>query len=125
LQILAVDDQIDTRELFKFVLEQYGAEVQTAASAREALATLRESPGRYDVLVCDIGMPEEDGYWLIQQVRTFSAAAGGQIPAIALIAYASQTDQQLAIEARFQRHAAKPIEPVQLVLLVAALARQA
>ncbi len=125
LQILAVDDEVDTRELFKFVLESYGAEVQTVASAREALSTLSENPSRYDVLVCDIGMPEEDGYWLIRQVRSLGTAAGGQIPAVALTAYASQTERQLAIKAGFQTHVAKPIEPVQLALLVADLARRA
>ena len=122
LQILAVDDEVDTRELFEFVLESYGAEVQAMASAREALSTLRENPDRYDVLICDIGMPEEDGYWLIRQVRSLGATAGGQIPAIALTAYASQTERKLAIEAGFQMHAAKPIEPAPLALLVAQLA---
>jgi two-component system, chemotaxis family, CheB/CheR fusion protein len=96
--------------------------VLSVASARAALSTLIANPNRYDVLICDIGMPEEDGYWLIRQVRSLSAAAGGEIPAVALTAYASQTERQLAIKAGFQMQAAKPIEPVQLALLVADLA---
>lgn len=125
LQILVVDNEVDTLELFQFVLESYGAEVQSVASARAALAALNEAPNRYNVLICDIGMSEEDGYWLIRQVRSRSAEAGGQIPAVALTAYASETERQLAIEAGFQMHATKPIAPVQLVSLVADLAGQA
>ena len=123
LRVLAVDDEVDARELLKFVLESYGAEVRTVSSAREALSALNESPGRYNVLICDIGMPEQDGYWLIRQVRPLSAEAGGQIPAAALTAYASEAERQLAIEAGFQAHLAKPVEPGELASLVADLAR--
>ncbi|MCZ0903174.1 hybrid sensor histidine kinase/response regulator, partial [Microcoleus sp. HI-ES] len=89
LHILVVDDQIDTRDFLQFVLEGYGAEVLAVASARSAIAALTENPGRYDVLVSDIGMPEEDGYFLIREVRALTAEAGGEIPAAALTAYAS------------------------------------
>ena len=122
LQILVVDDEADTRELLKFVLEQYGAEVLTAASARAAMAALTENPGRYDVLISDIGMPDENGYFLIRQVRALPAEAGGKIPAAALTAYASDQEQEKAIEAGFQTHIAKPIKPVQLGLIIANLA---
>ncbi|MBD1871266.1 PAS domain-containing protein [Cyanobacteria bacterium FACHB-471] len=115
LQILAVDDEADTCELIKFVLEDYGAEVQSTSSARDALSALNQAPSRYNVLICDIGMPEEDGYWLIQQVRSLSSDAGGQILAIALTAYASEAEQQRAIQAGFQRHIAKPVDPEELV----------
>nr|WP_225225905.1 ATP-binding protein [Komarekiella delphini-convector] len=125
LRVLAVDDEIDTCELYKSVLENYGAQVLTVASARLALSALNQAPNRYNVLICDIGMPEEDGYWLIQQVRSLSAQAGGQIPAVALTAYASEAQRQLAIKAGFQMHIAKPVEPVQLALLVAHLAGRA
>ena len=74
------------RELFTTVLEPHGVEVTVVASAREALSTLMANPERYDVLLSDIGMPEEDGYTLIGQVRALSADAGGQIPAAALTA---------------------------------------
>lgn len=124
LQVLVVDDDLDTRELLRFMLENYGAEVVTVESARAAMAALTENPGRYDVLVSDLGMPEENGYFLIRQVRDLAASAGGQIPAVALTAYASDQERERAIEAGFQTHIAKPVKPVQLVLIVANLARR-
>jgi two-component system, chemotaxis family, CheB/CheR fusion protein len=123
LHILVVDDEVDTRDLFKFVLESYGAEVLTVPSAREALLALSENPNRYDALICDVGMPEDDGYWLIRQVRLLDTEAGRQFPAAALTAYASNAEKQLAIEAGFQVHVAEPVEPVQLALLVRDMVR--
>ncbi|MBD1826745.1 ATP-binding protein [Microcoleus vaginatus GB1-A2] len=122
LQILVVDDEVDTRDLLKFVLENYGAEVVTVESARAAIGALTEQPGRYDVLISDIGMPEENGYFLIRQVRALAAEAGGKIPAAALTAYASDREQERAIKAGFQTHIAKPVNPVQLGLIIANLA---
>ena len=121
LHILAVDDQIDTRDFLQFVLEGYGAEVLAVASARSAIAALTENPGRYDVLISDLGMPEEDGFFLIREVRALAAEAGGEIPAAALTAYAGNKEREMAIEAGFQRHMVKPIEPVVLGLMVANL----
>jgi two-component system CheB/CheR fusion protein len=120
--ILAVDDEVYTREVVEFALQGYGAEVLTVADASTALAALSANPDRYNVLISDIGMPEADGYWLIQQVRSRSAADGGQIPAIALTAYASDAERDRAIEAGFQKHVTKPVEPIQLAWLVADLA---
>ncbi|MDQ2100065.1 MAG: CheR family methyltransferase [Tychonema bourrellyi B0820] len=120
LHILSVDDDADTRELLKFVLEDYGAEVETVGSAKEAIAALTEN--LYDVLISDIGMPGEDGYSLIQQVRSLDAAAGGNIPAIALTAYASDGERIKAIDIGFNKHIAKPVKPIQLALIVAELA---
>jgi two-component system, chemotaxis family, CheB/CheR fusion protein len=122
LRILVVDDEVDICELFEFVLNSYGAEVLTVTSARQALFALNANPNQYDALICDIGMPEEDGYWLIQQVRRLEA--GGQIPAAALTAYASSAEIQLALEAGFQIHVAKPVDPLQLVSLVVDLVRR-
>jgi two-component system CheB/CheR fusion protein len=121
LCILAVDDQLDSRDLIKWMLEEFGAEVVVVTSVREAIAALTESPGRYDLLLADIGMPEEDGYSLIRQVRELEAEAGGQIPAAAISAYVTEQEQQRAIDAGFQMHLAKPIELTQLVLMVAKL----
>jgi two-component system CheB/CheR fusion protein len=118
LRILAVDDEIDTLDLLKFALENYGAEILTVTSVAEALTALTRNPNQYDLLLSDIGMPSEDGYFLIQQVRSLDAESGGQIPAIALTAYASEQDRQKAIEAGFQAHITKPVEPVQLALLI-------
>ncbi|WP_375511891.1 chemotaxis protein CheB [uncultured Nostoc sp.] len=121
LCILAVDDQADSRDLLKWMLEDCGTEVVVVTSAREAIAALTESPSRYDVLLADIGMPEEDGFSLIRQVRALDAEAGGQIPAAAITAYVSEQEQQMAIDAGFQMHLAKPIELTELVLIIAKL----
>ncbi|BAY27499.1 two-component hybrid sensor and regulator [Calothrix sp. NIES-2100] len=124
LQILVVDDQVNMLLVLQLMLKTYGAEVLTVTTARAALSALRESPNRYDVLISDLGLPEEDGYFLIQQVRSLSAAAGGQIPAIALTGYASKAAQQRAIEAGFQMHIAKPVDLVQLGAIVADFAKR-
>lgn len=121
LCILAVDDQADSRDLLKWMLEDFGAEVVVVTSAMEAIAALTESPGKYDVLLADIGMPDEDGYSLMRQVRELEAEAGGQIPAAAITAYATEQERQMAIDAGFQMHIAKPIDSTQLVLMIANL----
>ncbi|PSB20924.1 PAS domain-containing protein [Phormidesmis priestleyi ULC007] len=118
LSILAVDDDVDSLDLMKYMLEEEGAEVTVVTSVREAIAALTEAPGRYDVLLADIGMPEEDGFSLIRQVRRLGAEAGGQIPAAAITAYVSDREQQMAIDAGFQTHIGKPIDLAQLVLAI-------
>jgi two-component system CheB/CheR fusion protein len=123
LRVLVVDDEAGLLELLKTILEQYAAQVTAVASAKEAIAVLTANPREYDVLLSDIGMPDEDGYALIRQVRELSAETGGQIPAAALTAYARGEDQSETLTAGFQRHIAKPVEPEQLVLIVAELAQ--
>lgn len=113
LCILAVDDEVDNLELVQFILEQAGATVISVSSATDALQQLNES--KPDVLIADIGMPKIDGYMLIRQVRQLSTEQGGQIPAIALTAYAGETNQQQALAAGFQRHLPKPVDPETLV----------
>ncbi|MFN6569424.1 chemotaxis protein CheB [Dendronalium sp. ChiSLP03b] len=122
VRVLVVDDETDIRDLFTTVLEAYGGEVTTVASASEALSTLMANPGGYDVLLSDIGMPEADGFMLIRQVRMLSPEIGGQIPAAALTAYTGDMEQTEALTAGFQMHIAKPVEPDQLVFVVASLA---
>ncbi|MBD1894363.1 PAS domain S-box protein [Coleofasciculus sp. FACHB-129] len=113
IQVLVVDDEPDSREFVAFVLEEAGAKVMTATTAAEALTMLmRFKP---TVLLSDIGMPDMDGYMLMQQVRTLSTEQGGQVPAIALTAYAGDFNQQQALIAGFQQHLSKPIEPDSLV----------
>ena len=102
IQVLVVDDDADTRDFVAFVLEQSGARVITSASADEALVILTRS--QPDVLLSDIGMPETNGYMLLRQVRALPSQQGGQIPAIALTAYAREIDYQQAIAAGFQQH---------------------
>ncbi len=121
VRVLMVDDEADNREIFSMILEQQGVTVTTAASAREALAILTANSGEFDVLLSDISMPEENGYTLIRQVRALNADAGGQIPAIALTAYARREDQEKAIASGFQMHLAKPVEASQLALVIVQL----
>ncbi|MBD1929421.1 PAS domain-containing protein [Trichocoleus sp. FACHB-90] len=120
VRILVVDDEADTREFLTFALEEYGAETMVAASAAEALKALELY--HPDVLLSDIGMPEEDGYSLIRKVRSLSLERGGSIKAVALTAYAREEDQERAISAGFQMHVAKPVEPAELVAAVSSLA---
>ncbi len=120
VQVLVVEDNTDTRDFIAMVLEQFGAQVTAASCAREAIAYLQSySP---HVLVSDIGMPEEDGYSLIRQVRDLEQQRGEKIPALALTAYATEQDQKQALAAGFQMHLAKPIDPAELVTVVAELA---
>ena len=122
VRVLVVDDEPDARGLIKRVLEECKAVVVTAASAKEALERMRESAP--DVLVSDIGMPGEDGYALIAQVREMPPEQGGDVPAVALTAYARAEDRMKAMLAGFQHHLVKPVEPAELVTLVAVLARR-
>jgi len=117
--VLVVDDELDARELVGEAFKSAGAIVYMAASARDALGVLATS--HTDVLVSDIGMPHEDGYALMRQVRLLPAEQGGEIPALALTAYARATDAERAFDAGYQRHVAKPVDPVLLVQLVAGL----
>lgn len=121
MQILVVDDDADTRAFLTFLLEQYEAHVTPVTAVGAALRTLGQS--RFDLLVSDIGMPDMDGYMFLQQLRKLPAEQGGTIPAIALTAYASEMDYQQAIQAGFQRHVAKPVDPIQLVTAITSLVR--
>ncbi|MFQ4146071.1 PAS domain S-box protein [Chlorogloeopsis sp. ULAP02] len=120
LKILAVDDQADAREFLTTALSEYGANVITAASTREALQILQLV--KPDILLSDIGMPGEDGYALMRQIRQLPLEQGGQIPAAALTAYAREGDRLQVLAAGFQMHVPKPIEPIQLLTVVAKLA---
>jgi CheY-like chemotaxis protein len=116
IRVLTIDDEADARELFTVLLSQYGAEVLSVASAAAFLASLESFAP--DVLVSDIGMPEIDGYTLLEQVRSLPPEHGGQIPAIALTAYAREEDQERCLAAGFQYHIPKPIDLGRLVQAV-------
>ena len=122
VRVLTVDDEPDARQLVKRILSGCGASVDTAGSVAEALDLLSSTTP--DVLVTDIGMPEEDGYTLIRKVRQLSGARGADIPAIALTAFARSDDRRRAILAGFQMHLAKPVEPAELIAMVANLAKR-
>ncbi len=120
ISVLVVDDEADARALIKRLLEDRGAIVRMAGSVAEAFALLEAE--RPDVLVSDIGMPGEDGYALIRRVRALPAQAGGDVPAIALTAYARSEDRLKAIMAGFQMHLAKPVEAAELLAQIASVA---
>ncbi len=121
IRVLTVDDEPDVRELFSILLTEYGAEVLTVASAAEVLATLESF--QPDVLVSDIGLPEMDGYTLLQKLRSLPPEKGGQIPAIALTAYARGEDRERCLTCGFQQHISKPVDIEMLVQAVSNLAR--
>jgi CheY-like chemotaxis protein len=120
LSVLVVEDDADSRESLVRVLEQYGARVTGAATAREGIRALEVAVP--DVLVSDIGMAGEDGYDLIRKVRRFPAERGGRLPALAVTAYGEEGDRLKAISAGYQAHVAKPVAPTALVMEVARLA---
>ncbi|MCT7970676.1 PAS domain-containing protein [Laspinema olomoucense] len=122
LKILVVDDEFDTREFLITALEQYGAEVFAAASSAEAIALIQER--QPEILLSDIGMPGEDGYTLMRQIRTLPPEQGGKIPAAALTAYTRTEDRILALAAGFQMHIPKPIDPRHLVEVVGQLRKK-
>ncbi|RUT02895.1 hypothetical protein DSM106972_058150 [Dulcicalothrix desertica PCC 7102] len=119
IRALVVDDDPDSRDFVAFVLEQEGAEVVQASSAIEGLKIIAQS--QFNILVSDIGMPEVDGYSFMRHIRKSSQEASGQIPAIALTAYAGELDQRQAMSVGFQRHLSKPVDPEQLVEAVLTL----
>ncbi len=122
MRVLVIDDDIDGVSLLSIILEQAGASVQTAQSAAEAFARFTAAPP--DVLISDIEMPGEDGYALIGRIRALEPERGGRVPAIALTAYGRREDRLRAIAAGFSMHVPKPVDPTELVTLVASLARR-
>jgi PAS domain S-box-containing protein len=120
LHVLVLDDDEDARHLIQTVLQRCLANVTTASTVADAMEVLQRT--RPDVLISDLGMPGEDGYSLIRQVRALSPAQGGQTPAAALTAYARLEDRMRVLRSGFQIHLPKPIEPAELVAVVANLA---
>lgn len=119
IKVLVVDDEVDSREFLAFALEEYGANVREAASAAEAFEAASEFWP--DVLVSDIGMPDEDGYSLLVRLRSLGFAGGEKFRAIALTAYARDEDRERALAVGFDRHLAKPVEPEALMEAIANL----
>ncbi|MDZ7960345.1 MAG: response regulator [Aulosira sp. DedQUE10] len=119
VQLLVVDDDTDTRNFLTAALQQSGATVRAVSSVSEAMLEIQQYPP--EILISDIGMPEEDGYALIRKVRLLEPEQGGQIPAIALTAYAREEDSTEAIEAGFDMYASKPIEPAKLINMIVKL----
>ena len=122
LHVLVVDDDADTLELMVTALTSRQANVTAVSSAMEALIAIKAN--RPDVLVSDIAMPDEDGYALIQKVRTLDHNFGQTIPAVAITAYAKEEDRDRVLAAGFQIYLAKPVELTELVSVVARAARR-
>ncbi|BAY19778.1 two-component hybrid sensor and regulator [Anabaenopsis circularis NIES-21] len=122
IKVLVVDDEPDIRDLITFILHDYGVDVTAVTSATAALNELSQSLP--DILISDIGMPEVDGYMLIRQLRQRSPQQGGNVPAIALTAYAGEINQQQALTAGFQLHIPKPVDPDALVSAIASLVKR-
>ena len=121
ISVLLVDDEVDSREVVTAQLEGCGAAVKTAESAAAGLELIQQE--QFDVLIADIGMPEEDGYSLIRRVRGLPLSTAASIPAAALTALAHKEDRQQALKAGFQLHLTKPVDSRTLVAAVAALNR--
>ena len=120
--ILVVDDDPDARDLLGIFLEREGAEVTLADSAQAARDSLRVR--QPDVIVCDVGMPEEDGYTFMRRLRASGERAGAFIPALALTGHASAEDSRVAMLAGFQMHVSKPLDPPRLLENLAKLWRR-
>jgi signal transduction histidine kinase/ActR/RegA family two-component response regulator len=120
IRVLVVEDEADSRELLVETLSASGAEVVAVASCQEALAELRQASGRRPphVIVSDLGMPKEDGYDLIRQVRALPEAEGGRIPAIALTGYANPEDRRRALVAGYHGHVAKPMDRLAVIAAI-------
>ncbi|RYG64464.1 response regulator, partial [bacterium] len=119
LHVMVVDDQEDTRTFLAVALKQHGATVSLCASAKEVLKAIEGQ--KPDVLLSDIGMPDEDGYSLIRRIRALPPEQGGQIPAAALTAFASLEDRDRILQAGFQAHVPKPVDATELANIVVLL----
>jgi CheY-like chemotaxis protein len=122
VRVLAIDDARDSLDMLGTLLRSHGADVRTADSARQGFATLWEWTPH--VLICDIEMPEEDGYDFLKRVRALPDRRAG-VPAIAVTAYARTEDRVRAIETGFNVHLPKPLEPAELLTMIKALAARA
>jgi CheY-like chemotaxis protein len=120
IRVLVVEDEADSRELLVETLSEYGADVVAVASCQDAVAVLRQSTPQQlpHVIVSDLGMPKEDGYDLIRQIRAMPQAEGGRIPAVALTGYANPEDRRRALAAGYQGHVAKPMDRLTMATAV-------
>jgi PAS domain S-box-containing protein len=120
VSVLVIDDEPDARELLKRLLESVGASVYLAQSAEQGIEYLLTKS--VDVLICDIGMPDVDGYSAMRRIRALDDARKSEVAAVALTAYARLDDRTDAIRAGFQNHLSKPVEPAELLAVVHSLA---
>jgi PAS domain S-box-containing protein len=120
VSVLVIDDELDARNLLKLLLESAGAVVYLASSAEQGMEHLLTKS--VDVLICDIGMPDVDGYSLMRRIRALDDGQKSEVAAVALTAYARLEDRTEAMRAGFQNHLPKPVEPAELLAVVHSLA---
>jgi CheY-like chemotaxis protein len=120
LRVLLVDDEADSLEITRMMLERDGATVACAMTAEKALAMIQDDLP--DAVLCDIAMPEHDGFWLLRSLRALPAKQGGTIPVAALTAHASAATTKEVLRAGFRLHIKKPADPEQLAKAVTSLA---
>ena len=122
VHVLIIDDDPEARDLIRTVLRYCGALVSVAASAGDGLETLqRVLP---DVIVCDIAMPQHDGYWFVRSLRALPPEAGGRLPVIAVTAHGTTHGPDRTLPAGFQSHLRKPVDPWELCRVVASIMRK-
>jgi len=119
LRVLFVDDEPDAREVVTATFRETGAEISTAGDVEEALRLLESF--KPNILISDIAMPAHDGYELIRRVRVLPPDKGGKIPAIALTAFVRAQERLKVLSAGYQRHVPKPLQPLELAIVVASL----
>jgi CheY-like chemotaxis protein len=119
LRILAIDDDVDTCDMIRAVLEQCGGIVLTALNADTGFESFRQ--WKPEVLISDIGLPDVDGYEFIRRIREYERPLGQKVPAVALTAFARIEDRVKSLAAGYQMHVAKPVEPAELLTIVASL----
>ena len=127
VHVLLIDDQREARESLGALLTQAGARVDLAGSCRDAMVSLEHAPesARPEVIVCDIAMPEEDGYATLKRIRAWESAHGaGKRPAVALTAFTEREDRSRALAEGFQMHLTKPVAPAELIIVIASAARR-
>jgi PAS domain S-box-containing protein len=122
LKVMVVDDDADSRSFVTFVLEQAGANVMALTSAPEVLQSIQQD--QPDLLVSDVGMPEMDGCMLIRAIRAEAPSGLQELAAIALTAYAGEANEQQVLQAGFQKHLTKPIEPIELIAVIRQLVQK-
>jgi CheY-like chemotaxis protein len=125
--VLLIEDEPDSRDLARAALMRFGAQVSAVSSSAEAVTAILSASQETlpHVVVSDIGMPVEDGYVFIQQLRGLPVERGGRIPAITLTGYSTSGDVDRALAAGFQMHLSKPVDPIALIEAVAKLTREA
>jgi len=121
LRVLVVDDEPDSRQMLKHLLEQRHATVETGSSVADALSALARRS--FDIVVSDIGMPGQDGYELVRQMRSLPGSVAAT-PAIALTAFARLEDRRRALRAGFQRHLTKPVDSIELATAITTVVRR-